>query len=173
LKRMRRSTGSHSLPGTFNMLGNCEKMKQRCKNGGCLMRCDLRINLKLALDLVTRPVQQMHEPPPSISLALRPPLNSSQEVRPVPLHRVESRCTATKKSAQYPTSRRVAMLGSLSRKWTQLLSCLELLIVPFFVQIRSQITDRRMDTDAVILQFNVLVNRIIRLFTSVKFRLVK
>jgi len=29
-----------------------------------------------------------------------------------------------------------------------------------------------MDTDAVILQFNVLVNRIIRLFTSVEFRLV-
>jgi len=51
-----------------------------------------------------------------------------QEVRPVPyiassrdarpprsppstLHRVESRCSAAKKSAQYPTSRRVAMLG--------------------------------------------------------------
>ena len=128
MKRMRRSTGSHSLPGTFNMLGNCEKMKQRCKDGGCLMRCDLRINLKLVLDLLTRPVPQMREPPPSISLALRPPLNPSQEVRPVPyivssrdarpprsppstLHRVESRCSAAKKSAQYPTSRRVAMLG--------------------------------------------------------------
>jgi|GEM_PF-3398768 len=51
-----------------------------------------------------------------------------QEVRPVPyiassrdarpprsppstLHRVESRCSAPKKSAQYPTSHRVAMLG--------------------------------------------------------------
>jgi hypothetical protein len=31
---------------------------------------------------------------------------------------------------------------------------------------RGQITDRRMDTDTVVLQFNVLVNRIIRLFTG-------